>query len=149
MPLKEQYPVLKTNPQGSYPFAITSISATLVFQGTALSEQQKKSIIENVQQGIQRYSAPLRILTNTQPGVTPYTIVVNYNFSRQPPKPPVPIEMYSCTISLSLTQNNKVIHQAAASSFTEIEAGRLFGLAMGSVRENRSFFQGIASSLDR
>jgi hypothetical protein len=149
LPLKELYPVLKTNPQGSYPFAITSVSAALVFQGSTLSAQQKNSIIEIVQQGIQRYNAPVRLLTNTSPGSVPYAIVVNYNFSRQPPKPPVPVDLYYCSISLALTRNNTVIHQAAAASFTEIESSRVFGMAVGTVRENRSFFQGIASSLDK
>jgi hypothetical protein len=148
IPLSKMYPVIRSNPQGSYVFEIKTISTSLSFEGTRLSAREQAAFREAVQQAIQRYGAPLRLLTEGQSSSGgEYVLLVNYNFSTKKAAPPVPMDMNYCDVSLALLHKGAVIRQSAPASFSEISASRLFGMASASIRDNRPFFAALAGSL--
>jgi hypothetical protein len=145
LPLKEQYPVIRTNPQGSWIFAVTSVNAALVFQGTEPGAREKASITEGIQQGIQRYNAPLRLV----PENAEYTIAVDLRTGSQP-MPGGKFSMHSCTIALTLLKNGTLIHQSPViKGDNGLSAGEAFANALAAMRSSGAFFQGIGPSLEK
>jgi hypothetical protein len=146
LPLKEQYAGIETNPQGSYLFAVTSVSAVIEFEGSPLSAAEKRSITENIQQGIQRYNAPIKLLTS---GSAEYVIIVNYRAGSQQMQG-TRFAVHSSSVSLSLARNGAVIRQSPViSGDNGMSAGEAFGNTLAALRANTAFFQGIAASLDQ
>jgi hypothetical protein len=144
LPLKERYPVIRANPQGSYIFAVDSVNATVVFEGN-LTAREKASITEGIQQGIQRYNAPLRLV----PGNTEYVIAVDLQAGSQP-MPGSKFSVYTCTMALTLLRNGTVIHQSPViKGDNGLSAGEAFGNTLAALRNSGSFFQGLGASLDK
>lgn len=151
IPLKDMYPVIRSNPQGSYTFEIKTISASLAFEGSAVTARERAAFREAVQQGIQRFDAPVRLVSesNTPSGGGEYVIMVNYNYSVKKAAPPIPVDMHYCVVSLALFRNGAMLRQSDLADFSEISAARLFGMASAAVRDNRGFFAGLAGALAR
>jgi hypothetical protein len=145
LPLKEQYPVIRTNPQGSWMFSVSSVNAAVVFEGAAPGARERASITEGIQQGIQRYNAPLRLV----PGNAEYTIAVDLRTGSQP-MPGSKFSMYYCTVSLTLLRRGTVIHQSPViKGDNGLSAGEAFANTLAAMRNSGSFFQGINASLDK
>jgi hypothetical protein len=146
IPLKESFPVIRANPQGSYLFAVTSAAAGIRFEGSPLSAREQSSLAENIQQGIQRYNAPLKLVTQ---GAAEYVIVADHRTGSQQ-MPGTKFAMYSCTISLALVRGGTVILQSPViKGDNGLSAGEAFGNTLAAMRSGAAFFQGIASSLDK
>jgi hypothetical protein len=145
LPLKERYPVIRTNPQGSWMFAVSSVNAAVVFEGAAPTARERASITEGIQQGIQRYNAPLRLV----PGNTEYVIAVDLRTGSQP-VPGAKFSMYSCTMALALLRNGTIVYQSPViKGDNGLSAGEAFGNTLAALRNSGSFFQGIGPSLDK
>jgi hypothetical protein len=145
LPLKEQYPVIKANPQGSYMFSVSSVNAAVVFEGAAPADREKDLVTKGIQQAIQRYDAPLRLT----PDAAEYVIAVDLRSVSQR-MPGTRFSVYTCSLSLSLLRNGALIHQSPAiKGDNGMSPAEALNSALAALRNSPAFFRGIRSSLDK
>ncbi|MDR1128942.1 MAG: hypothetical protein LBL20_06490 [Treponema sp.] len=122
------------NPQTSFRLEVRPATAEIKFEGETLSQAERRSLSQAVQQALQTYRVPLS---------AGYEFLVAFEI-RKTMAPFAGTDILLCDISVSLCSAESVLLQSAPERITEISRDQALKLAADYIRNNREFWTGAA-----
>jgi hypothetical protein len=143
--LSETTSAVRQNPSLGFSLEVTPGTAVVEITGANLSETEKSTLIQGVQQGLQNNAVTLQIVP--QKAQSTFSIILN--IKTQPPSPPLNTVLVLCDVSIAFKRNGTVIIQSETKHITETNTARAAALAAGFIRDNANFFLGVKDAVTR
>jgi hypothetical protein len=147
--LKEINPRIRKNPSGIFSLEITPLSAAVDFavSGGSIGEMEKASLVQGLQQGIQRYGVPVTLTTGRE-AQSGAVFIVTLHFREQAPAPPITTALLACDAALTFSRDGQT-RESASKHIVETSAVEAVRQARKFIEENEGFFRNLGEKLSQ
>jgi hypothetical protein len=134
LPLNRVSSAVARNPQTGFRLEVRPAAVEIRFEGTELSQDERRAFSQAAQQALQTYQVPL---------LAGYEFLIAFAI-RTSREPISDTELLLCNVSVSLCSAGSVLFQSAPKRITEISRDHAIKLASDYIRDNREFWTGAA-----
>jgi len=131
------------NPEGFFSFEVLPAGVEVIFSGSTLSINERSTLLNTLQQGIQRNRIPA-ILNSTHRGAqNHYSIEIFVNNLEQKPLAFTTEQVYSSDVTIAFFRNGSLLRQTETQRIVGIDRRELIDLIGSFIQNNNSFFSAL------
>jgi len=135
------------NPNASFFLEVVPPGAEIEYRGTSLSNGEKTTLFQSLQQGAQSNNVAVRLNAPAGGAQNRYGFVVTLNIDERFIAY-ANSKTFNCDVTLAFVCNGSVLRQSETKRFVEISRSHVFTQVASFIQGNRQFFSGIKEILE-